>query len=490
MTSSSEIRFDKQDMGSLIEIERLFNKGDYLGASKFADEYRVADCRNVSQNLSGVHDIAEDIDHSLAITTSLEDKINGYESEIRNLKEVVLQMEEKEHAVEVQCKNLEDTCKLIDELIENLQISNEVERVLLEGNLDEESSIEHIERALNDLDRVLNYKIDSSLMQMKCVRDQLERANIIKSKFRERFYQYFESANYYNSQNGLYSLYLLTRLSRYSDGAAQKRSNMFLLQIYGEVSIIVKRNFDKFMEKQLKTIKEFKPPKQAKCGVLSIVKDFEQFANEVETLFESTGTRRSELDRWYPELVTELFRVIDTIEHSRTPTEMIRLENYKYLHDLLCSIKVPCLKSKRIEAKMQYELALNAYVTRYFGRPLEKVNIFFDGVQAKVAQGVKEDEISFQLAFSKQELRRVLQLVTLKEVRKGLEEMYRRIEKHAFEPNSNLIEVIWHAMQTEFLSQYKAIQSMIERCYPSSNLSLTFTIEDVLQVFSDIAQSH
>lgn len=475
-------------MSSLEDIERLFNRGDYLDASRLADEYKMTDCRNICQNLAGISDIADAIDHSITITTTLEDKITGYESEIRNLKEVALQMEEREHAVEMQCKNLEDTCKLITELIENLRISDQTERILLEENLDDENSIGHIEDALNELDRVLDYKIDPNLMQMKCVRDQRERANIIKSRFRERFYQYFEHANYYNSQNGLYSLYLLTRLSRYIE--VQKKSNMFLLQIYGEVTIIVKRNFDHFMEQQLKTIREFKPPKQNKCVVLSIVKDFEQFANEVETLFESTGTRRPELDRWYPELITELFRVIDTIEHHKTPTEMIRLENYKYLHDLLCSIKVPCLRAKRTEAKMQYEAALNAYVTRYFGRPLEKLNIFFDGVQAKVAQGVKEEEISFQLAFSKQELRRVLQLVTLKEVRKGLEEMYRRIEKHAYEPNSNLIEVIWHAMQTEFLSQYKAIQGMIERCYPSSNLGLTFTIEDVLQVFSDIAQSH
>lgn len=475
-------------INSLDQVERLFEQGDYLGASRLADEHKVTDCRNICQNLSGIVDIADAIEHSLTITTSLEDKINGYESEIRNLKEVALQMEEREHAVEMQCKNLEDTCALITELIENLQISDQTEKILLEGNLDDENSIGRIEDSLNELDKVLNYKIDANLMQMKCVRDQRERANIIKSRFRERFYQYFEQANYYNSQNGLYSLYLLTRLSRYIE--AQKKSNMFLLQIYGEVTIIVKRNFDSFMEQQLNTIHEYKPPKQNKCGVLSIVKEFEQFANEVETLFESTGTRRPELDRWYPELVTELFRIIDNIEHNKTPTEMIRLENYKYLHDLLCSIKVPCLRSKRTEAKMQYEAALNAYVTRYFGRPLEKVNIFFDGVQAKVAQGVKEEEISFQLAFSKQELKRVLQLVTLKEVRRGLEEMYRRIEKHAFEPNSNLIEVIWHAMQTEFLSQYKAIQGMIERCYPSSNLSLAFSIEDVLQVFSDIAQSH
>ena len=479
-------------MGSLAKIEKLFNRGDYLAANKLADEYKTTDCRNICQNISGITDIAEAIDHSISITTSLEEKIHSYESEIRNIKDTAFQMEEREHAVEVQCKNLEDTCNLIQELLENLHISEHVGQVLLEANLENESSINQIDSDLNELERVLNYsaRVDQTLLRMDCIKLQAERANFLKSKFRERFYEYFNHIVDENrdSQNGLYWLRLLTRLSHHS--SAQTISNMFLLQIYGEVKIIVKRNFDKFMDQQLDKIRNFKPPKQAKCGVLSIVKDFEQFANAVETLFEDTASRRSELDKRYPELVTELFRVIDTIEHSRTPTEMIRLENYKYLHDLLCSIKVPCLKVKRGEAKLQYEAALNAYVSRYFGRPLEKVNIFFDGVQAKIAQGVKEEEVSFQLAFSKQELRRVLQMVTLKEVRKGLEEMYRRIEKHAYEPKSNLIEVIWHGMQTEFLSQYKAIQSMIERCYPSTNLSLTFTIDDVLQVFSDIAQSH
>lgn len=474
-------------MSSLAEIERLFNRGDYSKANKLADEHKMKDCRKFGQNLSGVTDIVDGIDYSMSMCKSLEDKISGNEQEMRNNKDIAIQMEEKEHAVEVHCKNLEDTCALIDGLIENLHIPDQVERVLLDGNLDEESSVDQIEDALNILDKVLNYKIEPILHQMKCVRDQRERANIIKSRFRERFHQFFESAIYINSQKGLDSLYLLTRLARYT---SSDRSNMFLKQSYGEVIVKVKRNFDNFMEQQLNNIREFKPPKQTKCGVLSIIKEFEKFALEVEKLFETTGTRRPELDRWYPELVTELFRVIDIIEHSRTPTEMIRLENYKYLHDLLRSIKVTCLEAKRADAKIQYETALNAYVTRYFGRPLEKVNTFFDGVLAKIAQGVKEEEVSFQLAYSTQELRRTLQMVTLKEVRRGLDEMYRRIEKHAYEPKSNLIEVIWHAMQKEFLSQYKAIQGMIERCYPSTNLSLTFSIEDVLQVFSDIAQSH
>jgi len=149
-----------------------------------------------------------------------------------------------------------------------------------------------------------------------------------------------------------------------------------------------------------------------------------------------------------------------------------------------------CLENERKEAKNRYNESLKDYVKRYFGRPLEKLNIFFDGVQQKVSQGVREEEIGYQLAFSKQELRKIINNCNLKEVKKGLEEMYRKVEKHTSEPDSNLIQVIWRSMQEEFITQYKAIQEMIERCYPDANITLLFTIDDVLNVFSEIAQSH
>jgi len=44
-------------------------------------------------------------------------------------------------------------------------------------------------------------------------------------------------------------------------------------------------------------------------------------------------------------------------------------------------------------------------------------------------------------------------------------------------------------MQEEFISQYKHYEDLIKRCYPDSNVKLEFTIEDVLQYFTNIAMS-
>lgn len=45
-------------------------------------------------------------------------------------------------------------------------------------------------------------------------------------------------------------------------------------------------------------------------------------------------------------------------------------------------------------------------------------------------------------------------------------------------------------MQREFLNQYNLFTEMLGKCYPGSGITLEFTIDDVLQMFSDIAQSH
>lgn len=65
---------------------------------------------------------------------------------------------------------------------------------------------------------------------------------------------------------------------------------------------------------------------------------------------------------------------------------------------------------------------------------------FFEGVKARVAQGVKEEEVSFQLAYSKQELRKVIEKYPGKEVKRALDALYRKIYKY-LSPEENLLPV-------------------------------------------------
>ena len=53
-----------------------------------------------------------------------------------------------------------------------------------------------------------------------------------------------------------------------------------------------------------------------------------------------------------------------------------------------------------------------------------------------------------------------------------------------------VVQVVWRAMQEEFIRQYKYIEDLLQRCYPGAQISLDFAMTDILEYFSDIAMNH
>lgn len=68
------------------------------------------------------------------------------------------------------------------------------------------------------------------------------------------------------------------------------------------------------------------------------------------------------------------------------------------------------------------------------------MQLFFEGVEAKVASGVKEEEVGYQLAYSKTELRKVIKEYPGKEVKKNLDHLYKKVDKQLCD-EENLMQV-------------------------------------------------
>ncbi|KAF2900398.1 hypothetical protein ILUMI_05792 [Ignelater luminosus] len=291
--------------------------------------------------------------------------------------------------------------------------------------------------------------------------------------------------NHIEKQDSFYCMYVLVHLNQHVMSA----QSSFLSNTFASVLIHIKRSLDRFMQVQVDSIKECRVPRRSKCGILPYILNLEEFARYGDVLLKSD--RRADLEKWYTRLIDTMLEyiAIHSADHHKTPQQVIKMENYHYLYSLLSQLKISVLDSQRKEAKQKYNDALAAYVTQYFGRPLEKLNIFFDGVQARVASGVKASEVSYQLAFSKQELRKVINQYPGSTVKKGIEALYKKVEKHLSE-EGNLLQVVWRAMQEEFIRQYKMLEDLIQQCYPGSLITLEFTINDILEFFSDIARSH
>ncbi|CAG5118242.1 unnamed protein product [Candidula unifasciata] len=291
-----------------------------------------------------------------------------------------------------------------------------------------------------------------------------------------------------DKQNDMYSMYMLVRMSQHVINNQDMGS--FLGKTFGNCLIKVKRNFDKFIDAMMQTIRETKTSKKSRCGIISFVHSFEEFTNLAESIFKGSD-RHADLDKAYTKLVRVIFEQIIRVaqEHQKTPREVVLMENFHRMFSILSHLKNPCLENDRKEAKQRYTENLQAYTVNLLGRPLEKLHTFFEGVEARIAAGVKPEEVGYQLAFSKQELRKLIKEYPGKEVKKTLEHLNKKVEKQLCE-EENLIQVVWHEMQNLFINQYKYYDSLMTKCYPDSNITLEFTMDNVLQYFSDIAQSH
>ncbi|XP_039621789.1 exocyst complex component 1-like isoform X4 [Polypterus senegalus] len=242
---------------------------------------------------------------------------------------------------------------------------------------------------------------------------------------------------------------------------------------------------DESEEAQRKDIENAKIAKKAKVGVLPFVSRLQEFLILTENVFRNAEEPR-DLNDAYCKLITATFNTIENLSSQslKTPSQVVMIENFYFIFNFLSELKIPGLDHKRKEAKKKYTHYLNLYVTTNLGLPLEKLNEFFEGVKTRMAQGIKEEEVGFQMAYNKQELRRVIERYPGKEVRKSLETLYKNNFKHLSDPY--LLQVVWRMMQDDFIRQYQQFVELIERCYPGSGITMEFTVEDLLKYFSEL----
>uniref|UniRef100_A0A0B6ZCF6 Exocyst complex component Sec3 PIP2-binding N-terminal domain-containing protein n=1 Tax=Arion vulgaris TaxID=1028688 RepID=A0A0B6ZCF6_9EUPU len=289
-------------------------------------------------------------------------------------------------------------------------------------------------------------------------------------------------------QDGMYSMYMLVRMSQHVINNQDNGS--FLGKTFGNCLIKVKRNFDKYIDTIMQSIRDAKISKKSRCGIISFVHNFEDFSNLAESIFKGSD-RHADLDKAYAKLVRVIFEHIIRVsqEHQKTPKEVVLMENFHKMLSILSHLKNPCLDNDRKEAKQRYSDNLAAYTVNLLGRPLEKLHTFFEGVEARIAAGVKPEEVGYQLAFSKQELRKLIKEYPGKEVKKILEHLNKKVEKQLCD-EVNLTEVVWHEMQNLFIAQITYYCDLMIKCYPDSNITLEFTVPNILQFVSEIAQTH
>eukprot|EP00127_Corallochytrium_limacisporum_P006924 Clim_evm10s238 gene=Clim_evmTU10s238 len=264
---------------------------------------------------------------------------------------------------------------------------------------------------------------------------------------------------------------------------------LFINSVLGRAQILAKRQFDQFIRVQTAYIAEAKPTNRKKPGILHPVRRLADFLGVCEGITQKKAQKITTIEKAYIDIMRSIFLMLDNVPWDCKHPDVVRLENFHYLYSQLGFLKIVPLDPFRKQCQTLYRQSLSSYVTSMLGRPMEKVSRFFDGVSALIEDGLEPSEVAFRMAFSKQELRKVIKEYHAKEVRRGLQYIYRELDKHLTE-EEGLLQVVWRSMQEEFLDQYKTFQKLIGQCYPGSQITLEVSIDDILNAFSDIARSH
>jgi hypothetical protein len=82
-------------------------------------------------------------------------------------------------------------------------------------------------------------------------------------------------------------------------------------------------------------LSEYKTSKRARIGIIDAARQFKTLATNGERSFAGASVRRTDIDRWYPQLLLSVRTCIERASNdanSKAPASVVRFENYHFLH--------------------------------------------------------------------------------------------------------------------------------------------------------------
>jgi len=109
---------------------------------------------------------------------------------------------------------------------------------------------------------------------------------------------------------------------------------------------------------------------------------------------------------------------------------ILLIENMAHYVEEIDTRGVPNLEKWKAKATAELDEHMNAYVAAVIRRPLGKLLDFIEGIETLLLAGSSAVEISSRQSHSRQTCRKLLSQYDSKEIRRGLETLKKRTDKH------------------------------------------------------------
>ncbi|CAE6460065.1 unnamed protein product [Rhizoctonia solani] len=300
---------------------------------------------------------------------------------------------------------------------------------------------------------------------------------------------------------------IIAVLQRYV-AEAQERNDAFVDRLLGKPLQRLNGLYQRQVEEQLQAIEQTKLTTKKRNGVAYFIRYFPTFVGRIEAqLVSAQGYEiRRTVDAAYERIVQAMFEALQQMAkmdgtEAKDPDDkgvlnyhVIMIENMHHFVADMTQLELGVVRAFVTRAEEIYDRELSAYVTFVLRRPMVKIIDYFDGVE-RLLQTTAPSEITNNNNFSRSALKKVVKEYDSKDMRKNIDGLYKRVEKHfdaeegsTLPPGHNgaaapVLVGVWNACEEQLLQLTDKWIKLISQCYPESGVSLEYTTGDVRAAF-------
>ncbi|KAI0328157.1 hypothetical protein GY45DRAFT_1326692 [Cubamyces sp. BRFM 1775] len=300
---------------------------------------------------------------------------------------------------------------------------------------------------------------------------------------------------------------MLASLERFQFDA-EERGNAFFLGLLEKQHMRLKALFERRVSDHIKSIEETKLTSKKRKGVAPFIKYFPTYISRVESQLIGSDTLeiRQSVDAGYDRIVQAMFDALKQMakmdgegeDKGQLNYHVIIIENMHYFVAEISQIEIGSVAAFLKRAEAIYEENLNAYVKIVLRRPFAKIIEYFEGVE-RLLKTTAPSEIASNSSYSRSSLKKVVKEYNAKDVRKHIDALFKRVEKHFTEASEKatteeasastgiapgtVMVGVWKACEEELLRITELFNKRISQCYKDTGVTLEYSASDVEAAF-------
>lgn len=225
----------------------------------------------------------------------------------------------------------------------------------------------------------------------------------------------------------------------------------FLNTLLQKLHSTLEGRFKKFVDEQIRAIEETKVKINKRKGVISFIRIFPNFSTAVENILNGVDKNlniRGTVDREYDRILKSMFDSLKIIARENPAVavntgasadsedkealnfHILLIENANHFLEEVDARGLEVLEEWRANATAELDEHMQLYIGAVMRRPLGKLLEYLENIEAQLASGKPGTSIAAQPSNSRGVFNKVVGNYDAKEVRKGIETLRKRVEKH------------------------------------------------------------